>query len=425
MYVANLKITVIVSFFFLSTHISSQGTTLYVPDDYATIQEAIVASSNGDTIIVRPGLYQENIDFLGKAITLKSEYGPETTILDGNYVYHLALVTFKSWEDMNSVLDGFTLRRSGHGVVCQCSSPTILNNIITENYAISRGGGISCICASPNIFNNIISENYASKAGGIYCREASPILINNFVHGNWADSNGGIYCWDYSSPIIINNTVTNNFGGICCNEKTSVPIIINTIIWDNDLFNGCEIYGNPVVTYCDVKGGWPGTGNIDSDPFFVDPDEDDFHILYTSPCIDSGNNSAPYIPNEDFEGDPRIAWSGTVDMGADEFYTHLYYTGFAIPGGSVEARLIGFPGTEPVGLWFGSGVLDPPMPSMFGLWYLEYPWMGPIDLVSIPSPDGLLILPANLPPTPPAPYEVPMQALIGNELTNLSVLYVQ
>jgi hypothetical protein len=67
-----------------------------------------------------------------------------------------------------------------------------------------------------------------------------------------------------------------------------------------------------------------GEGNINADPLFVDPSNNDFHLQTTSPCIDKGNNSALGIPNTDFEGDSRIVdgdsdGTATVDMGADEY----------------------------------------------------------------------------------------------------------
>ena len=111
-------------------------------------------------------------------------------------------------------------------------------------------------------------------------------------------------------------------------------------------------------------------------------------------------------------------------MGADEFYTHLYYTGDATPGGNVELKFVGLPGTAPVGLCIGSGVFDPPVKTKWGDWYLQFPIIGPVDLGNIPSPDGVLIVPGTIPGTPPAPYSIPMQALIGAELTNLCVIQV-
>ncbi|NIQ40034.1 MAG: hypothetical protein GTN81_15845, partial [Proteobacteria bacterium] len=69
--------------------------------------------------------------------------------------------------------------------------------------------------------------------------------------------------------------------------------------------------------YSDIQGGYPGDGNIDQDPSFVDPDNGDFHLQPGSPCIDAGTDNVQDLPLEDFEGDPRIAGSGP-DMGVDE-----------------------------------------------------------------------------------------------------------
>ncbi|MHC4946319.1 MAG: hypothetical protein ACYTG7_25170, partial [Planctomycetota bacterium] len=175
-----------------------------------------------------------------------------------------------------------------------------------------------------------------------------------------------------------------------------------------------------VVTYSNIEGGWSGTGNIDDDPQFVYPFENDFHLTYNSPCRDSGDNRA-VAELHDIEGNPRIAWGGTVDMGADEFYTHLYVTGDETPGGSIQGKLVGLPGTTPTGLFLGSGVLDPPLPTTWGNFHLQAPWLL-IPLVPIPG-DGVLVLPATIPTTPPAPYDLPMQALIGLEPDSLTNLY--
>jgi hypothetical protein len=169
-----------------------------------------------------------------------------------------------------------------------------------------------------------------------------------------------------------------------------------------------------------VKGGWPGTNNIDSDPLFVDGTGGDLHLTFISPCRGSGDNSAVTV-SLDFEGDPRIC-QGTVDMGADEYYRHLYCMGDFTPGGSIEGKLVGLPGTTPTGLFFGSGVLDPPLPTTWGNFHLQSPWLM-IPLIPIPG-NGVLVLPTNIPTTPPAPYDLPMQALIGLEPDSLTNLYM-
>jgi len=73
------------------------------------------------------------------------------------------------------------------------------------------------------------------------------------------------------------------------------------------------------VSYCDVQGGWPGEGNIDEDPLFVDPGNGNIHLLSQSPCIDRGDPDFQPGPGEtDIDGDPRVI-NGRVDMGSDEY----------------------------------------------------------------------------------------------------------
>jgi len=89
-----------------------RAATIYVPDGFSTIQHAIDFASTGDVIIVRQGTYVENIDFLGKAITVKSEKGPALTIIDGGSPIDPAscsVACFRNKEGLDSVLDGFTL----------------------------------------------------------------------------------------------------------------------------------------------------------------------------------------------------------------------------------------------------------------------------------------------------------------------------
>jgi len=258
------------------------GATIYVPDDHPTIQGAIDASFNGDTVIVRPGSYVENIDFIGKAITVRSEQGAAMTTIDGSQVG--TVVAFVSGEGLDSVLDGFTLTNGvgryyaywycGGGIFCSGSSPTITSNTISANSAGREGGGIYCTSSSPTITNNTITGNQASSpylgnGGGIYCHSSSPSIENNTISENAANATysngGGIICVASSSLTIENNIITENSancgGGIHCDRSS--PAIANNIITGNTTDWGSGIScdtSSPTITNNTVSGNSAGQG---------------------------------------------------------------------------------------------------------------------------------------------------------------------
>jgi hypothetical protein len=88
--------------------LASQAATIHVPADQPSIQAGINVATNGDIVLVSPGTYFESIDFLGKAITVESQAGPDSTIIDGELIHRV--VTFTNGEDRDSVLRGFTIR---------------------------------------------------------------------------------------------------------------------------------------------------------------------------------------------------------------------------------------------------------------------------------------------------------------------------
>lgn len=436
-----------------------------VPAEEPTIREAIKkAAWHGDTIVVAPGTYVENLSYLGKAITIISSDGPEVTVIDGGSPGspdYKSVVCFKAGEGPDSVISGFTLT-NGAGTYISVldsfcggailssneSKPTIENNIIIGNDC-DFGGGLCCWEADAIVKNNQLISNTSETGGGIYCGVSTDTVIsNNLFFDNTGYSNGGgISCQVYSTPVITNNTLLNNsatFGGGLFSYSYSDPTVSNCIFWD-----GYGIYGNEIavgangsfptsvtIQSSDVEGGqaavfvdtgctlnW-GIGMIDANPQFVDLSNYDFHLTYTSPCRNSGYNSA-VIDSADFEGDPRIA-NGNVDMGADEFHTHLYITGYPSPGGYVYGKLVGMPGTSPVYMIIGFGVFNPPKQTIYGDLYITAPRIL-IPLIPIPS-NGVLAIPTTLPSTPPAPYDIPMQGLIGlnsDSLTNLCMLMVR
>jgi len=143
-----MKILVCVLGFFFFIMGSSQAVDWYVPDNFPAIQDAINAASDGDTITVRAGTYDEMIDFLGKAIHLKSESGAEATVIGGNQPE--SVVSFITGEGPDSILDGFTVT-GGRGTFVQ------YHQYLVSGYV---GGGIYCWSSSPTITNNIITDNH-------------------------------------------------------------------------------------------------------------------------------------------------------------------------------------------------------------------------------------------------------------------------
>jgi parallel beta-helix repeat protein len=156
-------------------------------------------------------------------------------------------------------------RNGGGGVYCDTScNPVLIDCLITDN-AGAHGGGVWCVYwSSPTFVNCLITGNTGGYGGGVYCwYNCSPTLTNCIITDNAGGHGGGVYCEAYSGPTLTNCTITDNTGGngagVYC-QSTSSPAVINCILWGD---TPAEIHvesGSPVVSYCDVQGGWIGTG---------------------------------------------------------------------------------------------------------------------------------------------------------------------
>lgn len=275
-----------VSICLLSATFSKAAKTIHVPADQPTIQSAINAASGGDTVLVAPGTYKENVNFSGKGITLKSSGGARVTIIDGGGI--APVLTFSSNETSSSVLIGFTLQNgtstfnsqyAGGGIFISFASPTIKNNIIQNNTACAGGGGIEVYFGSPLIQGNTIKSNSQSGCSGgggagIEAGGASTVqIIGNIIQNNsWGGSGGGIFLNSVGSALIKNNVITGNVGGgIAMLNDVSGTAIVQNLISGNTSTGGSGVYwSNPpavVVNNTIVDGPASGGSTVATDDF--------------------------------------------------------------------------------------------------------------------------------------------------------------
>ncbi len=369
----------LVSLLFILTSVcpAANGRIIYVDDDgpadFNTIQAAIDDANDGDTVLVAPGTYtgdgNRDIDFKGKAITVKSEDGPETCIIDcqGSPEELHRGFYFHSSEDANSVVQGFYITNgytkeyeSGGAILCENSSPHIINCIITNNQA--QAGGAICAAQTyrqpgPLVIGCMISNNQASYGGAIFCSRSDAMLVNTILYSNIASDLGGAIFCNQSAPSFTSCTIVKNhadnsggaFNGDGAATWTNNRDVIfeNCIIWDNSAPEGSaiarmlpKITGSPSVkiTHCclplDMNSLAPWGFNawfidisnsvFSLNPRFMDPQSGDFRLRFDSPCIDAGTNTPiQTLPFTDINGIPRIVdgdcnGEAIIDLGANE-----------------------------------------------------------------------------------------------------------
>jgi len=178
----------------------------HVPTEYATIQEAVDESSDGDEIVVAPGTYTgsspyEVVNMDGKAVTLRSSNGPEVTIIDGEYARRGIYSNSNGTVIQGfTITNGFASSNGGGGIICQGNAVTITDCVITGNSTPNSGGGIYCFDSAVTTINDCtLSDNDAYSGGGIASdKNSSPLIMNTLfcnndpehIDGNWEDEGG-------------------------------------------------------------------------------------------------------------------------------------------------------------------------------------------------------------------------------------------
>jgi uncharacterized repeat protein (TIGR01451 family) len=278
---------------------------------YNSINAAISEARYGNTIVVNPGTYNENISM--KSGVKIHGAGAGVTVISGDGSG--PVVTAGGAEIMgDAVISGFTIMggnaNHGGGIYINNASPTVENNVITGNSATFFGGGVCIEGGMPTIRNNVIASNSAAIfGGGLYVASGSPAIINNTIIENSAAIFGGGIFNLRGSPIIGNNIIASNTasssGGI--HNHDGAPISDYNNVWANipdDYYN---------LT--------PGAHDIHDDPLLANPSGGDYHLLTSSPCVDAGDPATP--PGADPDGDSRPLDGNddglpVADIGTDE-----------------------------------------------------------------------------------------------------------
>jgi hypothetical protein len=312
-----------------------------VPGDYQTIQGAINAASDGDTIMVAAGRYFEAINFNGKAITVSSTAGAAATIIDGHGLD--SVVTFSSGETPSSVLSGFTITHglalsnngaldAGGGIAIRGASPTVTSNIIASNLACGGGAGILIGSGSPIIQSNVIRNNLqvggcggGGGAGISVGGFGSAQIIGNTITGNeWLSGSGGGIDLNFAgTPLLLNNTISNNLatgvfglnpaapgGGISVGSGTTPELIQNLVINNTaDLGGGMYLSGaSGAVLVNNTVAGNTSTQDLGS-AVYINQASAGIQI-YNNLLIGSGTQDALYclsgtatmVTNDTFSG---------------------------------------------------------------------------------------------------------------------------
>jgi len=262
----------------------------------------------------------------------------------------------------------------GGGIFCYVVNSSLSNCIFSNNSAGYSGGGICFDKSDLNLTDCSFSENSGRYGGGMFNDDSNLNLTNCKFISNAGYDYGGAMCNMDNNHLSLNNCIiianrANAYGGAMYNNSSELTFtnctftgnsarngttfafnsssqryestvgLIDCILWDdsNEIWNNDNSIIN--ISYSNINGGWLGTGNIDADPIFADPDgpdnipgteDDNLRLAPLSPCIDSGDPNYVSGPNDiDLYGNLRV-FNNRVDMGAYEFPGIIYVDNQAI-----------------------------------------------------------------------------------------------
>lgn len=316
-------------------------------DASTNIARALVASSDGDVIIVSNGVHYCYRLSPGISLEIRSLNGPEVTAIDNSRSWGLLL-------NKTSTVDGFTIQNGSNvnsSSMLLYENTTVKNCIFKDNFAY-RGGALQI--ATDSIVSNclFVGNTGINRGGAIYVYSGySNVIYNCTLYDNRCTNgsggaihvNGGVECRNLL--IYSNRSDTDTGGGI--NATTNTMIRNCTIVYNHSSSHGGGVHGsagayNSIIFSNNAIGsawdnwsssasftncciGWQsspdilGENNITNDPAFIAPLDGNFQLKRGSPCINSGVNQPWMADAIDLGGRQRILY-GTVDRGAYEYF---------------------------------------------------------------------------------------------------------
>ncbi|HIJ53138.1 MAG TPA: hypothetical protein HPP66_08300 [Planctomycetes bacterium] len=314
---------------------------------FDTIQEAIGVAGDGDTVIVLPGYYYENVDFMGKDFTLTSTNPNDPSIVASTIITDEGLGGLAVQASDGRLL-GFTV--SGGISIGQWSTGTAYSSTVSHCNITSAGMAIQInVPRSGQAVRPIIENNIITGSTGIYIfghGNMDGVIRNNVLTSSTGDREGIGVCYrsHRETPYVVNNIFTKLKYGIDLTYTSRLEQRTARICYNN-LYNNQENYHiDSPPTPLDLTGV---NGNISVSPLFVDYEDGDFHLQSISPCINAGDPEGDYSGQTDIDGEPRVMGCG-VDIGADEFTVVNFPPVSCIVGGDTiveagsgcEARVI-------------------------------------------------------------------------------------
>jgi hypothetical protein len=356
-----------------------------------TIEQCVITSNGSD---YGGGVWSEDNLPAMPARLIDCEISENTARRGGGF----GVVRGALYVERCTIADNISLLDGAGGAAYNGSYLDILNSFVTGNWSqLGRGGGLWLYTGSfditANVSNCVIADNVAALEGG------------------------GIYRDVFGTTTFC--TITNNSGQSGGGLNSATPSVGHCIIWGN---TGGEIGGTTAaVFYCNVRGGYPGSGNIDVDPLFVDAPNGDYHLAPTSACQDAGNPTDPGV-GTDCDGDPRLS-GVAVDIGADEATfpkSPWTFRGHALAGSSGTPNIVGtgtaLPST-PTTVTLTGTTPSSPTTLVLGASHLGVPFKGG---VMVPDVDiligglltdgtGALLVNGSWPPAIPSGFTSYMQ----------------